>query len=439
MNEGVVSGVIDIRGRLVSADPPLTALHRLAGGEDGGVLALPRLAAIARLARRLGLPVSREMVVAGEDGDLDLWVRAVPDAGAVRLAIGGWTRRPALLPPAGAEAARERDFIAADADWIWSTDAALRLTTLSPGGAIGRGDPLTRLFALEADADGAMPLLEALAAQRRFDDQLATVSGSGARVRLSGIPLIDGHRRFAGFRGGATVISDALFDTPEAEDAGAFGQRLDSALREPLDRIVACAETIRTQGDGPLRRDYAMYAADIAAAGRHLLALVGDLVDLQAIERPDFHVPPEPIDLADVARRAAGLLGVRAADRDVRVVRPDEAEHVPASGDFRRVLQILVNLIGNAVRYAPQGSVLSVLCAAGDGGASVTVADRGKGIASADQARIFEKFARVDPGEPGGTGLGLYISRRLARAMGGDITVESAPGEGARFTLTLPR
>ncbi len=70
--------------------------------------------------------------------------------------------------------------------------------------------------------------------------------------------------------------------------------------------------------------------------------------------------------------------------------------------------------------------------------AVLVVADQGKGIAIADQARIFEKFERVDPSEPGGSGLGLYIARRLARAMGGDITVDSAPGQGARFTFTLP-
>ena len=69
---------------------------------------------------------------------------------------------------------------------------------------------------------------------------------------------------------------------------------------------------------------------------------------------------------------------------------------------------------------------------------ALTVTDQGKGVAAADQARIFDKFVRVDPGEPGGSGLGLYIARRLARAMGGDLSVESAPGEGARFTLTLP-
>ena len=81
---------------------------------------------------------------------------------------------------------------------------------------------------------------------------------------------------------------------------------------------------------------------------------------------------------------------------------------------------------------------MSVTALRTGGMAEAVVADQGKGIAIEDQARIFEKFERVDPTEAGGNGLGLYIARRLARAMGGDLTVESAPGEGARFTLSLP-
>ena len=101
-------------------------------------------------------------------------------------------------------------------------------------------------------------------------------------------------------------------------------------------------------------------------------------------------------------------------------------------------MQILVNLIGNAVRYSPRGGTVWVTVQRDSGRVATIVADQGKGIAAEDQARIFEKFERVDPGEPGGSGLGLYIARRLARAMGGDLTVDSAPGEGARFVFTLP-
>jgi signal transduction histidine kinase len=187
-----------------------------------------------------------------------------------------------------------------------------------------------------------------------------------------------------------------------------------------------------------LRQDYADYAADIATAGRHLLGLVDDLVDLQAIERADFIVAHEAIDLADIARRAAGLLGVRAATTNVRIDRPAPQDSLPATGEFRRALQVLVNLIGNAVRYSPQDGMVWIRAERDGNFAAVVVADQGKGIALADQARIFEKFERIDVTEPGGSGLGLYIARRLARAMGGDVTVDSAPGQGARFVFTLP-
>ena len=128
---------------------------------------------------------------------------------------------------------------------------------------------------------------------------------------------------------------------------------------------------------------------------------------------------------------------MRAADKQVVIDGPDEGA-VPATGDFTRTLQILVNLLGNAVRYSPDGGQVWLRAEREGDLAIVIVADQGKGIAADDQERVFEKFERVDPNEPGGAGLGLYIARKLARAMKGDLAVHSAPGQGARFTLTLP-
>lgn len=96
-----------------------------------------------------------------------------------------------------------------------------------------------------------------------------------------------------------------------------------------------------------------------------------------------------------------------------------------------------MNLISNAVRYAPAGSAITAQLIATDDHVAVIIADQGPGIAPDDQDRIFHKFERLNPSEAGGTGLGLYISRRLARAMGGDVTVDSAVGQGARFCLRL--
>ena len=168
------------------------------------------------------------------------------------------------------------------------------------------------------------------------------------------------------------------------------------------------------------------------------MGLVDDLLDLQFVEKDGFSAAKEDLDLADIARRAAGLLAVRAEAQHVRIDRPSGDDRLPATGEFRRALQVLVNLIGNAVRYSPDGGMVWIRLEREGGVAAVIVADQGKGIAPEDQARIFEKFERVDPSEPGGSGLGLYIARRLARAMGGDIVVDSAPGQGARFVFTLP-
>ena len=448
-----IRGSVDFEGRLIEADPPLADLHRRAGGNPGGILAVPQVAALARLAQRLGTVISRSAIAADGERDLHLWVRAEPVGDRVDLSISGWTSAPAYTPEAPA-VERESDFTRAAVDWVWETDESLRLTMLSAGAtaALSRpaslmlGQPLTGLFRLREHESGALPILTALAERRGFEGQLAELrSGSRGSYRLSGVPLIDGTGRFAGFRGSATSLTAALResaandeDAPAKPAPPAFGERLDSALRNPLRHIVIHAETIAAQDDGPLSGEYQSYAADIASAGRHLLSLVDDLVDLQAIERPGFAPAADEIDLAEVARQVAGLLGLRGLERGVRIELPPAQVQLPAVGEYKRALQVLMNLVTNAIRYSPEGGLVRISADDSGGLASVTVADSGKGISKEDQARIFEKFERVDPLEPGGTGLGLYIARRLARAMGGDLKVESVPERGASFTFSLP-
>ncbi len=447
IDHGTVSGRVDGEGRLIEADPPLAALHLRAGGEPGGRLVIPQLASLTRLASRLGIVVSRGVLAADEGTDLSLWVRAEPQEGGVRLTIPRWESSPPYQP--AADPSRAADFVRAEADWHWETDGGLNLVQISASAAaaVGRepkgliGQPFTRLVRLIEAPDGALPILTALAGQQPFHDQLAEIRGRvGERLRLAGLPMISGDGRFAGFRGTARNVEPTPVEAATRADTSgeAFGARLDAALRKPLDRIVVDSEKLRAQEGGDLRPDYVEYAGDVASAARHLLALVDDLIDLQAIERPDFRPVIEPLDLADLARRAAGLLAVRAAARRVHLDRPVSEDRMPAMGEFRRTLQILVNLIGNAIRYSPEGGAVWIRLEREADLAVLIVADQGKGIAPEDQARIFEKFERVDPNEPGGTGLGLYIARRLARAMGGDIAVDSALGQGARFILTLP-
>jgi signal transduction histidine kinase len=424
---------LDPDGVLIAAEGPLGMLNTAAGGGVGVPLALPAVAALVRLARRLEIAIARAATVADGDRKLELWLRVRPLPGETRVESDNHPEDDDSHEP----------FTVAEADFDWQCDSTMTVTVLAPIDAADAaiGAPLTRAFDL-SDDDGMVHLLTAAANRTSFSDRPARLVSTGQTVLLSGRSVLSPSGAFAGFVGtGRFEPSPSDAATADAEPPGladAFADRLDRALRTPLQRIVAHADSIGAQSDGPLRTEYVEYAHDIASAARHLMGLVDDLVDLSAIERPDFAVAVEPIDLADVARRAAGLLAVRAAAAAIEIHRPEPDSALPARGEYRRTLQILVNLVGNAVRYSPHGSQVWLTLARSDDRVSVTVADEGRGIAERDQARIFDKFGRVDPNEPGGNGLGLYIARRLARAMGGDIAVDSQPGQGARFTLTLP-
>jgi signal transduction histidine kinase len=446
----IICGTVDREGRLLSADPRLLALQLGAGGEANGMLAIPQLASLARLARTLGIVVSRGIIAADGDTDLDLWVRAQPEGDEIRLSIAGWAERQKPDLSSDFLAGRSRDLAAVGTDGHWTTDASLRITMIDPGLVSGvpnggQGMRLTQLLQLIEEDDLESPLYAGVFDRQPFTGQHARLrSDEDTLLWLHGAPQMDETGAVTGFAGGFRWVSapfqpaTAEQDSEGADGGNEFAARLDTALRRPLARIIANADEMVTKVDGPLGDDYAGYAGDIASAGRHLLGLVDDLSDLQAVERDDFEIEAEPVDMADIARRAASLLRVRASDRDVRIDPPLEDEALWAKGEFRRILQIMVNLVGNAVRYSPAGSMVWIRAEQEGDLAALIVADQGKGIDKADQDRIFGKFERVDQNEPGGTGLGLYISRRLARAMGGDITVDSAPGMGARFVLTLP-
>ena len=233
--------------------------------------------------------------------------------------------------------------------------------------------------------------------------------------------------RFAGFRGTAAI--DRLNASGPASTGTDFDQALEEVLRSPIDRIIDSAERIVERADGPLRSDYASYGNDIAAAARHLLSVVRSMSEDPAHGQ-------RAIDLSALVAEAIVLVESLAEERNVTIA-AQTTDPLPATGQEPAVIQILVNLIGNALRHSPENSTVRLSFDRTHASASVTVADEGPGIDLSDQQRIFERFERLQA-EAGGTGLGLAISRRLARSMGGDVTLESTPGQGARFTLTLP-
>ncbi len=315
------------------------------------------------------------------------------------------------------------------------------LSALAEAMANGLGRPWTE-FVTVAGLEQRQPVH-----WRLLDGARVSIEGSDREWRAVLHPRqIMGSNLADGFE--LLLISDTplppqLAPEPEEVTAAArrnhlIGQEIAPALRQPIARIIANAETIRAKLAGPLSDDYARYASDIASAGQLLLGLLDDLSDLEVVEADDFSTAPDRIDLAQVARQAAGILAVRAREKAIAIDAPSHGETLPAVAEFRRVLQILINLIGNAIRYAPANSHVWIRVERQGDLACIVVADQGPGLSQEQVSVVFDKFERLGRSDEGGSGLGLYISRRLARAMGGDLSVESAPGQGARFVLVVP-
>jgi anti-sigma regulatory factor (Ser/Thr protein kinase) len=436
-----ITARVDEAGRLMAADPPLLALQEQAGARLGAALSVPQLAALARLAARLGVAITRSVMTATEDEDLELLVRAEPDEAGVTLAVERWTARPAArsrwLASERSPEEADAEVRAAAEDLV--TDHALKIVEVSAslerrvGRPIGdlSGQPISRLVRPVEDADGNLPLLEALAGRTSFTGQPAMLRFADAAVLIDGTPrLEDG--RFVGY--GFRVRSH---EAPAGRSQPALPP-LDDLLSEPLASIIGQAEAIAERSQGPLKNDYAGYGTDIAAAARHLLGLLAALGDGASDQSIEPSPSGEVLDLAELVLDAASLVQTEASTRNVLLDIGGEGR-LPARGQARAITQILVNLISNAIRFSPDGGTVAIILEQGSK-SSVTVTDQGPGVALEDRQRIFEPFEQGAEARGGTAGLGLAISRRLARDMGGEVELlePSRPGSGAAFRLTLP-
>jgi signal transduction histidine kinase len=248
-------------------------------------------------------------------------------------------------------------------------------------------------------------------------------------VLLDGEPRIEDGR----FLGYAVNVRSGRFPPERAQSAM---PPLDDLLSEPLASIIAQAEEIAARSQGPLKTDYAGYGVDIATAARHLLEIVAALGDGPSGAGSKGYSAGEALDLAELVLDAAGLVQADASARGILLDVGGEGS-LQVRGQSRAITQILVNLIGNAVRFSPEGGTIAVILERGIK-AAVTVADEGPGVALADRTRIFDRFEQGTEARGGTAGLGLAISRRLARDMGGEVELLEPSGSGAAFRLTLP-
>ena len=210
-------------------------------------------------------------------------------------------------------------------------------------------------------------------------------------------------------------------------------------LRTPMNAILGLADLI--QHDRQLSADVRAKVEDIQKSGEHLLTIVNDLLDHAQMEAGRLQVVSEPCDLHEALRTSHRLLQRRAESKPIEY-RLELAPDVPqwVMGDGHRLVQILVNLLGNALKFTEHGEIV-LECSCSPDRIWLEVRDTGMGIPLERQGRIFETFAQADASIAsrfGGNGLGLAISRGLVQALGGQIDFESQPGQGTRFFLWLP-
>jgi CheY-like chemotaxis protein len=210
-------------------------------------------------------------------------------------------------------------------------------------------------------------------------------------------------------------------------------------LRTPLNAVVGFSELLTEEQYGPLNDRQKRYVNHIRNGGKHLLRLINDILDLSKIEAGRLHLAVEtvPVDgcFADVLDTLRSL-----ADKKSQTLIGQVPENLNVRADSTRFRQILMNLIGNAIKFTPEGGRIQVSAQPEGDAVRIEVRDSGPGIPPEEQQRIFEAFYRLGQSEKGteGTGLGLAITRRLVELHEGQLGIESKPGEGSCFYFTLP-
>ncbi len=211
-------------------------------------------------------------------------------------------------------------------------------------------------------------------------------------------------------------------------------------LRTPMNAVLGYTRMLLMNVYGELPEKVRDVHGRIDKSGRHLLGLINDVLDFSKIEAGQLALTINPYSIKDVIQAVVTGTQSLASEKklELRITAPGDLP--AASGDERRIAQVLLNLVGNAIKFTDSGEV-RIEAAATDGALEVSVSDTGPGISPADQEHIFEEFRQAEDSiapRKGGTGLGLAIAKKIVELHGGKIWVESEVGKGSTFTFTLP-
>ena len=217
-----------------------------------------------------------------------------------------------------------------------------------------------------------------------------------------------------------------------------FLANISHEIRTPMNAIIGYAQIMQQNSELP--GDLHQAADTILHSGDHLLKLINEVLDISKIEAGRMELHEEDFDLQQLLTSLELMFELRAREERLewRLERPRQ-QTLAVRGDEGKLMQILINLLGNAIKFTREGGVSLTVSAEGGRGFGFEVRDSGQGISSAEQEALFEPFQQGQAGvDQGGTGLGLAVSRRLVELMGGELALESIPGEGTRFYFSLP-
>jgi signal transduction histidine kinase len=219
-----------------------------------------------------------------------------------------------------------------------------------------------------------------------------------------------------------------------------FLANMSHELRTPLNAILGYTELMADGAYGEPSEKMLGILKRLEANGKHLLGLINEVLDLSKIEAGQLVLELSDYSVQDIAQTVRSTLEPLAADKKL-AFKLELAPNLPTGhGDGRRLTQVLINLVGNAIKFTDTGEI-AIKAEANNGSFQVSVRDPGPGISATDQAKLFQEFQQADNAitrKKGGTGLGLAISKRIIEMHGGRIWVESQPGQGSTFTFTLP-
>ncbi|MCQ1535619.1 PAS domain S-box protein [Methanosarcina sp. KYL-1] len=220
-----------------------------------------------------------------------------------------------------------------------------------------------------------------------------------------------------------------------------FIMNMSHELRTPLNAVIGFSDVLRDQAFGGLNAKQARYIDNILKSGKHLLEIVNNLLDISRIECGTFELQYEPVSIDATIEENLKVLSPLASNKSITLESHFDPGLEYIHADRKRFTSILYNLLSNAVKFTPQGGKVTVETFKRDGIAEIKVTDTGIGISKEDLERIFQPFVQVDSffsKEFEGTGLGLSIVKRFVELHGGHVRVESTPGKGSTFTVTLP-